>query len=409
MDAAGRVHRASFDERLPWLAGLHTPDEDRAFFRDQVFAACEVWGALDAGGLAGVIAFRDGWIDQLYVLPGFQDRGLGSALLEVATRPKRPLKLWTFQKNAGARRFYESKGFVEIERTDGAENEQREPDVLYEWRWSDTRLEEDKVLVSTEMSGGHTAIVRFGNPPLGTMTAAGAEAMLADVRRLKGRPDVRCLVITGSMPNIFIRHYDVAELVALGETLAGRDIPRPAGPPDSGVLALIDEIAALDVPVIAAINGHCMGGGFELALACDIRIAGRDVTQIGLPETRIGIFPGAGGTQRLPRIIGEASALEFILRGRVVAAAAAKDLGLVHEVAADPLERALEIAAEFAARPAAGLAHAKHLIRSALSAPLEAGLASERARFVEAVRLPGAVAAMRHSLDHAPLGAADPG
>ena len=262
--------------------------------------------------------------------------------------------------------------------------------------------------VTTEMALGHTAIIHFGNPPLGTMTAAGAEALLAEVRVLKGRLDVRCLVITGSEPNIFVRHYDVGELVGIGETLAGRELPRPTGPPTTGVLALIDEIAALDIPVIAAINGHCMGGGFELALACDIRIAGRGVTSIGLPETRIGIFPGAGGTQRLPRMLGEARALEFILRGRVVAAAGAKDLGLVHEVADDPLKRALEIAAEFSARPAGGLAHAKHLIRSALSRPLDEGLAAERSRFLEAVRLPDTVAAMRHSLEHAPLGTADP-
>ena len=134
MEGAARVHRASFDERLPWLAGLYTPAQDFAFFRDRVFAACEVWGALEADEVVGIIAFREGWIDHLYVLPACQGRGVGSALLDVARRFGRPLKLWTFQKNTSARRFYEGKSFVEVERTDGASNEEREPDVLYEWR-----------------------------------------------------------------------------------------------------------------------------------------------------------------------------------------------------------------------------------------------------------------------------------
>ena len=134
MEAAARVHRASFDERLPWLAGLHTPDEDRAYFHDRVFADGDVWGALEAGVVVGVIAFSDQWIDQLYILPAFQGRGLGSALLDVAKRSGRALKLWTFEKNAGARRFYEARGFMEIERTDGQGNEEGEPDVLYGWR-----------------------------------------------------------------------------------------------------------------------------------------------------------------------------------------------------------------------------------------------------------------------------------
>ena len=160
--------------------------------------------------------------------------------------------------------------------------------------------------------------------------------------------------------------------------------------------------------MIAAINGLCMGGGFELSLACDIRIAGADVTAIGLPETRVGIFPGGGGTQRLPRVIGEARALEMILRGRVVTGPAALEIGLVHEVADDPLARALEIAEEFAARPAEGLAYAKRLTRAALDRPLSEGLADERRSFSEVVRLPSAIEAMKVSLAGAPLGTREP-
>ncbi len=241
------------------------------------------------------------------------------------------------------------------------------------------------------------------------MVAAGAEAMLAAVKAAAADPAVRCLVITGGLPDIFIRHYDVAELIGLGEAFADRPLPPPSdAPPATGYLALVDTIAAADIPVIAAINGLCMGGGFELALACDIRIAGLAVTAIGLPETRIGLFPGGGGTQRLPRIIGEARALEMILRGRVVSGERAAEIGLVHEAVSDPLARALDMAAEFEARPADGLAHAKRLIRGALDRPLPAGSVLERRAFLEVVRLASAVEAMRSSLEGSPLGTAEP-
>ena len=132
-EAAARVHRAAFDERLPWLSGLHTPDEDFAYWRDRMFAECQVWGAFEGDQLIGVIAFREAFVDQLYVLPGHQGRGAGGGLLDIARRGQSKVRLWTFQKNAGARRFYERKGFVAIELTDGSGNEEREPDVLYEW------------------------------------------------------------------------------------------------------------------------------------------------------------------------------------------------------------------------------------------------------------------------------------
>lgn len=133
MDRAALVHRASFDERLPCLAGLHTPDEDRRFFREHVYAACTVWGAFESGVLVGIVAFRKGWIDQLYVLPRAQGQGIGAALLEIVRSGEGDLSLWTFQRNAGARRFYERRGFVVMKHTDGSGNEEHEPDVLYRW------------------------------------------------------------------------------------------------------------------------------------------------------------------------------------------------------------------------------------------------------------------------------------
>ncbi len=265
-------------------------------------------------------------------------------------------------------------------------------------------------LVTSERCAA-AAVFRYANPPLGTMTAAGAEELYKAVQAAIDDDAVRCIVLTGGTPGIFVRHYDVGELTVLGERLAAADAPTPPAAPagaSGGFLGLTDLLAAAPKPVIAAINGLCMGGGFELGLACDIRIAGADVTAIGLPETRVGLFPGGGGTQRLPRIIGEARALEMILRGRVVSGPAALEIGLVHEVADDPLARALEIAAEFAARPAEGLAYAKRLTRAALDRPLSEGLADERRSFSQVVRLPSAIEAMKASLAGAPLGSREP-
>jgi putative acetyltransferase len=133
MDRAAAVHRASFDHALPTLAGLHTPEEDRWFFRERVFAICQLWGHLDNQELVGIIAFREGWIDQLYVLPSLQGRGIGTALLRIAQSRFPSLSLWTFQRNAAARRFYERHGFTLVKETDGSANDEKEPDALYCW------------------------------------------------------------------------------------------------------------------------------------------------------------------------------------------------------------------------------------------------------------------------------------
>ncbi|WP_063781789.1 GNAT family N-acetyltransferase [Bradyrhizobium viridifuturi] len=133
MDAAARVHRAAFDHALPWLAGLHTPDEDRWFYRERMFSVCTLWGAFDGEAMSGVIAFHDDLIEQLYVLPAAQGCGIGSALLDIAKQGADRLQLWTFQRNARTRSFYEARGFVAVEQTDGSRNEEKEPDVRYLW------------------------------------------------------------------------------------------------------------------------------------------------------------------------------------------------------------------------------------------------------------------------------------
>jgi len=134
MDRAALVHRAAFDQALPTLAGRHTPDEDRWFYRERMFPTRQLWGAFDTSDMVGVIAFGDGWIDQLYVHPSAQRRGFGGRLLRVAQREFDLIQLWTFQRNGAARRFYEARGFVLVTETSGARNAEREPDALYRWR-----------------------------------------------------------------------------------------------------------------------------------------------------------------------------------------------------------------------------------------------------------------------------------
>jgi len=134
MEAASNVFRTAFDARLPWLAGLHKPEEDRAFWSGYLFSNCAIWGAARQDALIGVIAFRQGWVDQLYILPSMQGRGIGARLLDIAKADHARLNLLTFQKNAGARRFYELQGFEAVRETDGADNEEHEPDILYSWR-----------------------------------------------------------------------------------------------------------------------------------------------------------------------------------------------------------------------------------------------------------------------------------
>jgi enoyl-CoA hydratase/carnithine racemase len=148
--------------------------------------------------------------------------------------------------------------------------------------------------------------------------------------------------------------------------------------------ALADELAGLPMPTIAAINGVAMGGGCELALACDLRVASKD-SRIGLTEARIGAMPGAGGTHRLPRLIGAARALEMMFSGEPVTAARAAEIGLVNDsVNADHLEgRVLELAAGFAARSRPTAALLKRTVYDGLDRPLAEGLELERRAIVE--------------------------
>jgi GNAT superfamily N-acetyltransferase len=132
VEAVARLFRLVRTACLPYLPGLHTPDEDQWFFRERVFRECTVWLGGEAA-IDGFCAWRPGWVDHLYVRPACHGRGLGTALVGRAMAEHSPLRLWAFQRNVQALRFYAARGFRVIERTDGSRNEEHEPDAMLEW------------------------------------------------------------------------------------------------------------------------------------------------------------------------------------------------------------------------------------------------------------------------------------
>lgn len=237
-------------------------------------------------------------------------------------------------------------------------------------------------IVQTEVDGA-IAVIRFSNPPEGYMDE-GTEAGLTDaLERVESDEGVRAVILTGANEGVFIRHYDVRLLEARGRDLRARgysfDPDRPVPePPLHKCLRRIERSAK---PYIAAINGTAMGGGFELALACDIRLAEAGDHWIGLPEANVGLLPGAGGTQRLPRLIGEARALEFMLLGRTASPEDAARMGLVSACVSGPvMEHARNVARDLVAKPAKALAHIKSLTRRAADEDM---LARERTLFCD--------------------------
>ena len=128
------VHRTAMRVSLSFLPDLHTAAEDLRYFSEKFLPANEVWVADECGQVTGYVGFDSDWIHHLYVLPDFQGRGTGPLLLAKAMADGRSRRLWTFQRNTRARKFYEDRGFVAVEFTEGEGNEENTPDVLYEWR-----------------------------------------------------------------------------------------------------------------------------------------------------------------------------------------------------------------------------------------------------------------------------------
>ena len=186
-------------------------------------------------------------------------------------------------------------------------------------------------------------------------------------------PDVRALIITGVGEKSFIAGMDIHEF-ASKTPLEQRELMRTT--------RIYQTVAKYPKPVIAMINGYCLGGGLELAMACDIRIAS-EKAKFGQPEIKIGIIPGGGGTQRLPRLVGEGQAMRLILSGEFIDAPEAHRIGLVELVfPADQLEaKTLELARKIAEKSPAILALAKESVKAAARYPLEEGLEYEASLF----------------------------
>jgi enoyl-CoA hydratase len=206
-------------------------------------------------------------------------------------------------------------------------------------------------------------------------------------------PDVRVVILTGGMAGKFITHYSVEELAAYA---SDREALRIIGIGlTAGYHQMLDDLRALPKPVIVAMNGDTMGGGFELSLSCDIRIAATGDHRFGFPEVKLGIIPGGSGTQKLSRLVGLAKAIEFVLRSRIVPPEEALTLGLIHELADDALARAKEIGAEMARFPPLALAMAKRSVYDGFDTHLQAGLRIEDSAFLETMMSDDGLAAMK--------------
>lgn len=225
-------------------------------------------------------------------------------------------------------------------------------------------------LVALEL--GRVAHLELVNPPLNLVTAellAELDAALATLEAADPGA-VRAVVVSGQGERAFSAGSHVGEF----EATRG-----PGGRERLAFEARVSRrLADLPMPTIAAVEGNALGGGLELALACDLRVAS-ERARLGLPEVRLAVIPGAGGTQRLPRVVGTARARELILTGRVLSAEEALAIGLVHEVvpAGMAIERARGIGAEIAERGPLAVREAKRLVALASEVDLEAGLAAE--------------------------------
>ena len=254
---------------------------------------------------------------------------------------------------------------------------------------------------------GRVLTVRLDNPPRNFMNMRMVGELEQLVHDLEGDRSIGAVVITGAAEGVFITHFDVNEIRRGSERVAASVSSAQAGgtlravgavqripgarsivgrSPVAGLSALLQihelflRMNRLDKVFIAAINGLAMGGGCELALACDIRIMAKGDYVIGLPEITLGIIPGGGGTQRLARVLGKQRTMELVLTGRRISAQEAQEFGLVNVVAKkrEWLEQAMELARTVARRPPIAARLAKQAVLAADEAGLSAGLEAER-------------------------------
>jgi enoyl-CoA hydratase len=212
--------------------------------------------------------------------------------------------------------------------------------------------------------------IRLEAPPMNLVSrelTVQLRAALLEVARHEG---ARVAVLSSAGDRTFCAGSDIAEFAGLqGQGAEGKLLLEKL---------VYRQLALLPVPVIAAIEGHALGGGLELALCCDLRVASEQ-SMLGLPELRLGVVPGSGGTQRLARVIGAGRAKEMILLGELITARRAEEIGLVNRAvpAGEALTVARQLADEIAARGPLAVRHAKRLIDASVDRPLDEGLAME--------------------------------
>jgi enoyl-CoA hydratase len=219
------------------------------------------------------------------------------------------------------------------------------------------------------------ALVTIDRPgALNAVSFALIAQLVAALRALDLDPACHAVVLTGAGSRAFAAGADIHELA--GQT--------PESLRSGGAFQRWDELRQVGLPIIAAVRGYALGGGCELAMACDLIVAGEDA-QFGQPEIKLGVIPGAGGTQRLTRAIGKARAMELILTGRSLSAREAEAAGLVSLVvpSEETVDRALELAGRIAAMPPLAVRAAKAMVNEAADSLLTEGLAAERQAFFD--------------------------
>jgi enoyl-CoA hydratase/carnithine racemase len=229
---------------------------------------------------------------------------------------------------------------------------------------------QDQVIV--ERPSGDIVVLKINRPQVRNALNLDVRTRLADeVARAGADETVRCIVITGS-DTVFAAGADIGEMADAG----------PVEVMSRNVQKYWRVLTECPKPLLAAVEGFALGGGLELALCADIIVAGEGA-KLGLPEVKVGILPGGGGTQKLARLVGRQRAMLLIMTGRMFGAAEALSMGVVSEVApaGQALARALDVAREIAAMPPISIMQIKEIVNAGLNAPLETALMLERKAF----------------------------
>ncbi len=227
--------------------------------------------------------------------------------------------------------------------------------------------------VATEQDG-FVATVTIDHPPVNALSAPLLEELEAELDRLDHDAGVRAIVLRGAGERAFVAGADISEFPALREAAAEAQESGSA----RGIQKLGARMDAAHTPFIAAIHGFCLGGGLELAMCCDLRVASEDA-QLGQPEIKLGLIPGGGGTQRLPRLVGLGRAQLLNMTGEFIDARTAYDWGLVERVVPkeELLDAARGIATTIAERSPVAIGVLRELARTTRDLPLEEGLRRE--------------------------------